>query len=531
MREEAKRVLKTPDESVLLRTIELDKRFGPTHANRKISFSIACGEIRGLAGENGSGKSTLLSQIAGIQQSDGGSIEMNGRPYHPKSPLDANRAGIAIVVQELGLVGDLPSGINVFLGKTGRFSKWGVVNLKAIFDEANSVLDRWDLPQLPFHRNPDDMNVESRKMVELARALAVDPQILILDEVTQALSHDNRKRLYELIRKFKALGRSVVMISHDLEELVAETDSISILRDGELIATERSVDLSVDALKTKMVGRELQSRLYRSDEVASHGDEVVMSFRNVSTDEGITDVSFDLHKGEILCFCGLSDSGIHAVGRAAYGLGRVTAGEVTMGNVAAGEVKMGAAGAGATAEGAPIRITSARQASRLGIGYVPKDRDAEALMMNASIRENFTLPSLPELRGGLGFLAPKRLRQMAEKARETFNVKCVNVEQPMSGLSGGNKQKVNLGRWLLRDLRVLVVSCPTRGVDVGVKAYLYECLKQAKNRGIGMILVTDELTEAIGMCDSILIMKNGRVAGRLARSAALREEDIIEVMV
>lgn len=566
--------LNTSGGQPILRTINLDKRFGPTHANRQICFSLMAGEVRGLAGENGSGKSTLLLQIAGIQRSDGGTIEIDGQSYRPKSPLDANAAGISIVVQELGLVGELPAGINVFLGKTGRFAKWGIVNLNRIYEAANRVLEAWDLPQIGFHEDPDQMSVENRKMVELARALAVDPRILILDEVTQALSHDNRKRLYGLIRRFKEMGRSVVMISHDLEELVAETDSISILRDGELVATEPSEALTVDALKAKMVGRELQSRLYRSEDTGSHGEEIVLSFRDVSTEDGITDVSFDLHRGEILCFCGLSDSGIHEVGRAAYGLSRVSKGEVVMsdGRIEAGPAAVSTVAAAdgsavatrenavggtsaatrknvvggmsaatrknavggtytATRQAVFSRISTPSQAARLGMGYVPKDRDAEALMMDASILDNFTLPSLRELRGVLDFLAPRRLRKMAEDARAAFNVKCVGVDQPMSGLSGGNKQKVNLGRWLVRDLRVLVVSCPTRGVDVGVKAYLYECLKQAKERGIGMILITDELTEAIGMCDSILVMRNGRLSGRIERGPSLREEDIIEVMV
>ena len=187
------------DDKVLFRAEGIDKSFGPTYANRKINFSLKKGEVRGLAGENGSGKSTFLSQISGINRSDAGIMFFNDQEYSPKSPVDANHERISIVVQELGLVGNLPAGINVFLGKTSRFSKFGIVSLKKVYEAANEVLKKWDLPQIPFHQSAGDMSVESRKMVEIARALSADPELLMLDEVTQALSHDNRASLYDLL--------------------------------------------------------------------------------------------------------------------------------------------------------------------------------------------------------------------------------------------------------------------------------------------------------------------------------------------
>ena len=500
------------DKNIILQTKGIDKFFGPTHANKNIDFTLMKGEIRGLAGENGSGKSTLLSQIAGIKQSDGGIMYLNGKEYSPSSPIDANENGISIVVQELGLVGVLPAGVNVFLGKTKKFSKFGTVSLKKIYESANAELSKWDLPNIAFHKMAGDMNVESRKMVELARALSADPQILILDEVTQALSHDNREKLYELIKKFKAMGRSVILISHDIEEIVDITDSISILRDGELITTVNSADITVDILKTKMVGRELEEKFYRTDECASYEPEIALSVKNVSTDEGIDDVSFDVHKGEILGFCGLSDSGIHSIGRAVYGITKLKQGTVTLNSK-------------------NINITKSTQALRNGMGYVPKDRDGEALMMSASIRDNFTVPSSNELKGNLDYLSGRKTNDMAEKAKDQFNVKCTGIFQPMSDLSGGNKQKVNLGRWLIKDLSVLVIDSPARGVDVGVKAYIYDCLIKAKEEGLGIILITDELPEAIGMCDNIIVMRNGKIVGQIEREARVCEESIIEVMI
>lgn len=490
----------------------LNKSFGPTHANKNINFSLKKGEVRGLAGENGSGKSTLLSQISGIYSKDSGTMHKDGDLYEPKNPLDANAKKIAIVVQELGLVNTLPAGINIFLGKTEQFSRFGVVNLKKVYQAANEQLEKWELPKLPFHKLAGEMNVETRKMIELARALSADPDILILDEVTQALSHDNRQRLYHIIKKFKEQGKSVILITHDLDEMIEITDTISILRDGELIGTECSNEINTDILKTKMVGRNLEGEYYRSDEEEIYDDEVILEVKNVTSEDGINDVSFDVHKGEILGFCGLSDSGIHAIGKAVYGLSKLNSGTVYL------KVKN-------------LSIKHQSQALRNGMAYVPKDRDAEALMMAASIRENFSMPSLDQLRGPLGFLNNKKLNKMAEDAKDLFNVKCVGIDQPMSGLSGGNKQKVNFGRWLVKDLNVLIVDCPTRGVDVGVKAYLYQCLKNAKEKGIAIILITDELSEAIGMADNIAIMKNGKIVKTIKRSSHFSEEAIIEVMI
>ena len=490
----------------------LNKHFGPTHANRDINFTLKRGEVRGLAGENGSGKSTLLSQLAGIYSSDSGEILKDGQPYKPDSPLYAISHGVSIVVQELGLIGSLPAGVNVFLGRTKPFSKFGVVNLKKIYQEADQILEKWGLAQIPLNRMASAMNVETKKVVELARALSSDPDILFLDEVTQALSQDNRSKLHKLIERYRELGRSVILITHDLEEMMEITDSISILRDGQLIETINSKELTVEQLRSKMVGRSLEGEYYRSDMETSHEDEVVLSVENLSTSSGLHDVSFQVHKGEIMALCGLSDSGIHEVGKAVYGLTRAKAGRVVL---------------------VPdkLEIRHQTQAWKHRVGYVPKDRDNEALMLQTTIRENSCMSSVPNLTGKALLLKGGDLNQLAENAREQFQVKCTGIGQTINALSGGNKQKINLGRWLVKDLQLLIVDCPTRGVDVGVKAYLYQCLKDAKKNGMAILMITDELPEAIGMADNILVMKDGAVSGQIARSSGFSEESIVQVMI
>lgn len=492
---------------VLLKIENLNKSFGITHANVNINFELKAGEVRGLAGENGSGKSTLLSQIAGLYSSDSGKMYIRGEEYAPKSPVEANTRKVAMVVQELGMIGSLPASVNIYLGKTKKF-----VNLKALQDEANKVSDRWELPRVNLGRMAGSMNIENRKMVELIRALAADPDILILDEVTQSLSHDNRNVLYKLIEKFKGEGRSIILISHDLDEAIKLTDSISILRDGELLETLESKNLNEDILKRKMVGRELGGDYYRTDWEEQYEDEVVFSLKNITTASGIKNLNVDLHKGEILAFCGLSDSGIHDIGQIAYGLMPLKEGEVLLNKD-------------------NVKITQSIQALEHNMAYVPKDRDGEAMMMKTTIMRNFVLPSIENVAGKAGYLNYAKLKKMAEENRRAFRLKCTGTNQNVNGLSGGNKQKVNLGRWLAKDLSILIVDCPTRGVDVGVKAYIYDCLREAKKKGIGTIMITDELTEAIGMADNIVVMRNGEVKKTIKRSSGFNEEEIIEVMV
>ena len=250
----------------------LNKHFGPTYANRNIDFTLRRGEVHGLIGENGSGKSTLLSQIAGMYPSDSGEMQVDGKSYKPHSPMDANDFRISMVMQELGVVGNLPAGVNVFLGRTGQFAKGGIVNLRALNKAAAEQFEKWDLPMPPLSQLTDGMMIEERKMIELARALSIDPEILLLDEVTQSLSLNNRNKLYELIRKFKAMDRSVIVITHDIEEMIEITDCITVLRDGEVVGEVSSARTTPDEIRMMMVGRQISGDYYRADMKPDYSD-------------------------------------------------------------------------------------------------------------------------------------------------------------------------------------------------------------------------------------------------------------------
>ena len=299
----------------LLEIKELNKYFGPTHANKNINFTVKKGEIKGLIGENGSGKSTLISQIAGLYSRDTGTMLFDGKEYNPNSPVDANDCGISMVMQELGVVGSLPAGVNVFLGRTAQFTKNGIVSLKALNKAASEQFEKWDLPKVPLNKMTDGMMIETRKMIELARALSVDPQLLLLDEITQSLSMNNRTKLYDIMNKLKSMGRSIIVITHDVEELIEITDSITVLRDGEVVGDVVSANTTPEEIKKMMVGREISGDYYREDMKPDYLDEVVLSVSNLTIDNEIEDISFDVHAGEILGMCGLSDSGIHTVAK------------------------------------------------------------------------------------------------------------------------------------------------------------------------------------------------------------------------
>ncbi|OXT09542.1 sugar ABC transporter ATP-binding protein [Thermoanaerobacterium thermosaccharolyticum] len=498
----------------IFRAEKLNKFFGPTHANNDVSISIQKGEIRGLIGENGSGKSTLISLISGIIQKDSGMMFLDGEPYEPKTPLDAFNHKIGTVVQELGLVDGLPIGVNIFLGRLDMFNKNGVIDLQGLYKAASEHLSYWNLGKFPVQNLASTLSVEEKKMVELARALSVNPNFLILDEITTAISLNNRKLLYSIIEQFKKQGKSVLLITHDLEEIIKITDNITIMRDGVVVDTRKSCELTPDILKRLMVGRELSGSYYRNDWEDQYEDDVVLSVCDLTVEEHFEDVSFDLHKGEILGICGLSDAGIHELGETIFGVIKPQKGSIYF--ISLNE---------------KIKVKNSIHARKLGIGYVPKDRDKQALMINDSVENNICLPSIEILQGPFGYIRPAKIRKLSSKIVNDFEIKAKSISQYIRGLSGGNKQKINFARWMNEKVRILIMDCPTRGVDVGVKAYIYSVMNEAKKQGLSIVMISDELPELIGMCDRLLVMREGKVVKTFYRSSGFTEESIMEVMM
>ena len=496
---------------VRLQVQNLCKSFGITKAVQNVSFNINKGEVHALIGENGSGKSTLTNMLTGIYSIDSGHFILDGKEIHPKNQVEANDEGVSIIVQELGTLSGLTVAENIFLGHEARFVKYGIKNTNAMNREAQKLLDQYGFGRIRASAMVDEYNFEDRKLVEIVKATYFQPKIVVIDETTTALSQEGREELYKQMNRIRAEGNSVIFISHDLTEVLRMSDTITCLRDGVYIDTVSSKDIDEDGLKKLMVGREVTGAYYRSDYGEPVSKEVVLSVKNVTVPGQIRNVTFDLHKGEILGFGGLSESGMHEVGKACFGASFDRTGTVTL------------------ADG--TQINSIPQAIKHNMAYTSKDRDNESVVMNQSIGDNICIPSLGSLTSLPGILSGSKMKEFANKYAKEMSVKMVDTDQFVSDLSGGNKQKVVLARWIGKDSDILVLDSPTRGIDIKVKQDIYQLMDRMRKSGKSIIMISEELMELIGMCDRILIMKDGEVNGELTRSRDLDENSLIAKMV
>lgn len=498
------------DKKTLLVAEHIDKRFGITHAVNDVSLTIDAGEIRGLIGENGSGKSTFSQMLCGIYTIGGGTFTLDGQELHIRNQVEANNAGVAIIVQEMGTLSGLTVAENIFLGHEEPFMHYGIKDTRAMNREGQRLLDEYGFGRIKASDMIDIYNFEDRKLVEIVKATYLKPKILVIDETTTALSQNGRLELYKIMDAIRADGRTVIFISHDLGEVLAHTDTVSVLRDGEYIDTVRSSDVTEDDLKRLMVGREIGSAYYRTDYGEPVSNEVVLKVEDVSVPGEISHISFDLHRGEILGFGGLSECGMHEVGKAIFGASWDRTGSVTLSD-------------GTVVNSIPTAINHS-------IAYASKDRDNESIILNESIRNNIVLPSIDDL-ANHGVLSGKKLTRFAEKHASGMQTKMQNVHQFVSDLSGGNKQKVVLARWIGKGSDILVLDSPTRGIDVKVKQAIYALMSELKKEGKSIIMISEEIPELLGMADRILVMKDGKISGEFLRNKALSEEDLIAKMV
>ena len=498
------------DKRTLLVAEGIDKRFGITHAVNNVSLEIAAGEIRGLIGENGSGKSTFCQMLCGIYSIGGGTFTLDGEKLHIRNQVDANNAGISIIVQEMGTLSGLTVAENIYLGHEEPFMHMGVKDSRAMNREAQKLLDSYGFDWIRAGTMIDHYNFEDRKLVEIVKATYMKPKILVIDETTTALSQDGRLELYKIMDAVRADGRTVIFISHDLGEVLAHTDTVSVLRDGEFIGTVNSQDVTEDDLKRLMVGREIGTAYYRTDYGQTVSDEPVLFVENVTVPGELDNISFVLHRGEILGFGGLSECGMHEVGKAIFGASWDREGRVRLAS-------------GPEINDIPTAISNS-------IAYASKDRDNESIILNESIRNNIVLPSLNDL-ASHGLLNSRKLNRFAEEQAKNMQTKMQNVGQFVSDLSGGNKQKVVLARWLGKGSDILVLDSPTRGIDVKVKQAIYALMAELREQGKSIIMISEEIPELLGMADRIFIMKDGRINGEFVRSPELGEEDLIAKMV
>lgn len=495
----------------ILQVCQITKTFGSTKALTDVSIDFFPGEIRGLIGENGSGKSTIANVVMGVHKPDSGKIIYKGKEYAPANMMDAVDHKICMIVQEMATINNLSVADNIFLGLEDEFSKKGVVDRKAMNTAAKKVLESVQLGSVNPLASVNSLSFEDRKLLEVGRALYNDPEILIIDETTTALSQRGRDILYGVMHDLANAGKSVICISHDIEELMEHSDGVSVMRDGTYTGTVEKKDLNENYLKSLMIGRELGQHYYREDYGVRKPGDVVLKVQDVCFENLVRHVSFELHKGEVLGIGGLTDCGMHQIGRMVFGLDKPDSGTIVM--VPSNE---------------PIKNPGVAMKNR--IAYLSKNRDQESLMINSTIEENICISAMEKLKKGV-FVFHGDEKKLADENASMMQVKMRNIKQSVSALSGGNKQKVVIAKWLANDSDILILDCPTRGIDIGVKEFIYRLMEKLIDQGKAIIMISEEMPELIGMSDRIIIMKDGKVSGTFERSETLGEQDIIQCMI
>ena len=449
----------------ILTVANMNKKFGSTVALNDVSLTVYPGEIRGLIGENGSGKSTVTSIVAGMQECDSGAMTFQGQSWKPLSMIDALHKGIGMIVQESGTIPGITVAENIFLAESEKYkNKFGLINRKKMNADATRVMKNIGVNDVTGEMLMQKLDFQTRKLVEIAKVVMKEPQILVIDETSTALSHDGREILYDIMNRFRKENKSVIFISHDLDEIMEVCDTLTVLRDGKIIRTFEKAEFEAGAIRASMIGRELQGDYYRSDFQASSQPEVALDVRNLVYADRLKGISFQVHKGEIVGIGGLAHCGMHSLGKVCFG-------------------------------------------------------------------DNISIAGMSEFAINNFLILKNREKKYVNHQIEELSIKCAGRDQSVSQLSGGNKQKVVFGKWIGCGSEILILDCPTRGVDIGVKQAMYQLMVRLKNEGKSILMISEELPELIGMSDRILIMKNGEVSAEFERSETLSDAQIIEYMI
>jgi rhamnose transport system ATP-binding protein len=487
-----------PDVPPLLVLDKAAKSFGAVKALVDGSVELFPGEAHALLGENGAGKSTLVKILAGVHHPDSGSLLIDGEPVTFSGPADAKAAGVAIIYQEPTLFPDLTVAENIFMGRQplgrGRSIDRRTMNAdaRAIFARLGVVLD----PARPAR----GLSVADQQIVEIAKALSLDAKVLVMDEPTAALTNVEVQRLFEVMRTLRSHGAAVLFISHRLEEVFASCQRVTIMRDGRFVRTAPIEDLTIDDIIRSMVGRDLDSLFPKTDTEAG---EVVLEVADLDRENTFHDISFTVRRGEIVALAGLVGAGRSEVARAIFGIDRRTAGTVKL---------LGKA----LPNGDPLA------AMRAGVALVPEDRRQQGLVMDLGIDQNVALASLGRLRR-FGLIRRSSERSLASTWAQQLQLKFGRLKNPVSTLSGGNQQKVVLGKWLARGPSLLIIDEPTRGIDVGTKAEVHRIIDGLVADGLAVLMISSELPEVLGMADRVIVLHEGRITAQLSRAEATED--------
>jgi ABC-type sugar transport system ATPase subunit len=492
-------------QDLVLKSHGINKSFGGVHALADMSFDLRLGEVHALVGENGAGKSTYIKILSGIYHKDSGTTVYNGREIDFRTAIDARRAGIGMVPQIIELAPMLTVAENIYMGGYPS-ARGGVVNWKELYrraEETAAIFGMEELVRLPVEK----LGSGYRQLVEILKALTYDTKVIAFDEPTAALSEEETRRLFELIKKLKAQGISVIYVSHRLDELFEIADRITVLKDGAVMGTRDIGSVTKDEIVSLMVGRDLN--LYGTDSrKRGRTEEVVLEVKDLKA-PGVDGVSFSVRKGEIVGCFGMVGSGRTETMMAIFGDGPVQGGEIHL-------------------KGRKVRIKSPFHAVAMGLGLVPENRISQGVILIAPVRNNITLPFVAKLaRRRAGLLDLKREQEIAREYIAALNLKTPSENTPVSDLSGGNQQKVSIAKWLATRSDVIIFDEPTHGIDVGAKADIYRLLRELSDEGKGIVLVSSELPEVLNVCDRILIFRDGRIVQEFAENRGLNEEDVV----
>ena len=486
----------------------ISKRFGGVAALKGVDFSIASGEVVALVGENGAGKSTLMKILGGVYQPDAGTLLLDDVPVRIQSVADAISRGIAFIHQELNVLGNLDVAANVFLG---REPVWGgflrLIDRKRMHADTKVYLQRLGL-NVPTNTLVGDLSIAHQQMVEIAKALSLNARLLIMDEPTSSLTLTETARLLEVVRELKVQGVAVIYISHRLSEVETIADRAVVLRDGANAGSLAREEITHDRMVNLMVGRNLES-FYRHPEGAVEQEFFEVERLRTNRYPQHT-VSFSIGKGEILGLAGLVGSGRTEVAEALFGVNSASESSVLLGHQ-------------------PLQVRSARNAIDHGVYLIPEDRRQAGLIIDDVIRQNITLPALSRY-ATAGLIARDQERRVAIDMCEKLNVKAPSVEMKTANLSGGNQQKVVLAKWLSLDPKVLIFDEPTRGIDVGAKAEIYELMRQLAKAGVAILMISSDMEEVLNISDRVAVMHEGRLTGILGRDECT-EENVMRLAV
>ncbi len=483
---------------VLLDIQNITKLFPGVVALDDVSLDVKKGEVHALCGENGAGKSTLMNVLSGNYKPDGGRVIFKEKDTIIANQQEAQQLGISIVYQERSLVGNLSVAENIFAGKQ-PVNRFGLISAQKLFTQTSELLDELELRDINPKTRVAQLSSAQQQMVEIAKALSQNPELLILDEPTASITETETEVLFRIIRNLKAKGVSIIYISHRMAEIFAIADRVSVLKDGKYQGTHQIKEITVNDIIRLMVGRDLEVQVYES----FVQEEVILEVDNL-TGERFQNVSFQLRKGEILSLAGLVGAGRTEVARAIIGADPLLDGTIKLNE----KIQY---------------IDHPQTAYKQGLGYLPEDRKAQGLFLEMNVAENIVASYLGKV-ANRGFISSAQQRRIAQEYVQKLAVKTPSLKQKVINLSGGNQQKIILARWLMRNPDVFIVDEPTHGIDVGAKAEIYKILRNLARQGAGILLISSELPEVLTLSDRILVMWNGKVTAELNREEATEQE-------